>query len=320
MITYNHEKFIAQAIESVLMQKTPFPIELVIGEDCSPDGTRAIVKRYAAAHPEIIRALLPETNLGAPKNMDAVLKASRGKYLAILEGDDYWTDPEKLRLQVEFMEKHPDCAICHHRVDAVDEKTHQNSYQYPPPEWRGEWAEADSLLHTNFIQTCSALYRRSRFPAIPESMHKLKVADWAMGILASRGGGRIGYIDRLMAVYRLHAGSSWQAKPYEERCFYTLEMFEAVEGALAPKERARTAAALQSTILRLAGGCSPRGGRRFSRGVASFCLKRALRPKAQRRLALLRRALWVGILPVFFGSSGPVATVPSRSLAPSPAR
>jgi hypothetical protein len=216
------------------------------------------------------------------------------------------------------MEKHPDCPICHHRVDAVDEKTHQNSYQYPPPEWRGEWADADSLIQTNFIQTCSALYRRSRFPAIPENMFKLKVADWAMGILASRGGGRIGYIDRLMAVYRLHEGSSWQAKPYEERCFYTLEMFEAVEGALASDERERTADTLEGTMLRLAEMCSPRGGRRFSRCVASFCLKRSLLPKARRRLSFLQRALWLGILPVFFGDKRSVSTAPGQPLAANP--
>src|ERR1017187_10207934 len=89
MITYNHEKYIAQAIESVLMQKTNFPFELVIGEDCSTDGTGAIVAEYSRKYPEIIRAHLRERNLGALENFRALFRACRGKYLALLEGDDY---------------------------------------------------------------------------------------------------------------------------------------------------------------------------------------------------------------------------------------
>ena len=92
MITYNHERFIAQAIESVLMQETDFRVELVIGEDCSTDGTRAIVREFGERFPERIRLLLPEHNLGMMPNFVATLSACRGQYVALLEGDDYWTD------------------------------------------------------------------------------------------------------------------------------------------------------------------------------------------------------------------------------------
>ena len=104
MITYNHERFIAQAIESVLMQQTDFAVELVIGEDCSTDGTRAIVRDYGERYPERIRLLLPEHNLGMMPNFVATLKACRGQYVASVEGDDYWTDPHKLQKQVDFLE------------------------------------------------------------------------------------------------------------------------------------------------------------------------------------------------------------------------
>ena len=92
MITYNHERFIAQAIESVLMQQTDFAVELVIGEDCSTDKTRAIVCAYGERYPERIRLLLPERNQGMIPNFVATMNACQGQYIALLEGDDYWTD------------------------------------------------------------------------------------------------------------------------------------------------------------------------------------------------------------------------------------
>lgn len=115
MITYNHENFIREAIEGVLMQKTNFLIEFLISEDFSTDCTRKIVKEYAEKHPDIIRVLLPEKNLGMSKNFLETLKACNGKYIALCEGDDYWTDPYKLQKQVDFLETNKEYSICSHR-------------------------------------------------------------------------------------------------------------------------------------------------------------------------------------------------------------
>jgi glycosyltransferase involved in cell wall biosynthesis len=112
MMTYNHERFIAQAIESVLEQKTSFDLELVIGEDCSTDGTRKIVAEYARKYPEKIKAMFRETNLGMTANGIQTLRECRGRYIALLEGDDYWTDPLKLQKQVDFLDVHPTCTAC----------------------------------------------------------------------------------------------------------------------------------------------------------------------------------------------------------------
>jgi glycosyltransferase involved in cell wall biosynthesis len=111
MVTYNHENYIAQAIEGVLQQQTTFPIELVVGEDCSTDRTREIVLKYQKKYPSIIRVITSERNVGARKNVYRTGKACRGKYIAICEGDDYWHVPHKLQKQLDYMESHPECGL-----------------------------------------------------------------------------------------------------------------------------------------------------------------------------------------------------------------
>jgi glycosyltransferase involved in cell wall biosynthesis len=113
MITYNHAPYIAQAIECVLAQKTNFPFELVIGEDCSTDGTREIVFDYAKRYPDIIRVITSEKNVGMHKNSFRTTQACQGKYIAYCEGDDYWHHPEKLQKQADYLEANPECGLVH---------------------------------------------------------------------------------------------------------------------------------------------------------------------------------------------------------------
>src|SRR6202022_1084614 len=116
MITYNHERFIAQAIESALAQRVEFDYEIVIGEDLSTDNTRAIVLDFARRYPDRILPILRDRNIGAMRNFAQTIAACRGQYLAFLEGDDYWTSPDKLQKQVDFLDAHYECAISCHRV------------------------------------------------------------------------------------------------------------------------------------------------------------------------------------------------------------
>src|SRR6478736_8585051 len=111
IVTYNQEKYIEQAVRSALMQETNFPHEIVIGEDCSTDGTREIVARLAAENPGRIRAILRPRNLGMHENHRATHAACDGKYVAMLEGDDYWVDPLKLQKQANFLDAHPECCL-----------------------------------------------------------------------------------------------------------------------------------------------------------------------------------------------------------------
>ena len=161
MITYNHERFIRQAIESVLAQKVNFDFEVVIGEDCSTDNTRTIVAELQQKYPERIVALMRPNNLGAMRNLQETLAACKGQYIALLEGDDYWTAEYKLQKQVDFLDSHPDSAISCHRVRFIDEMNSGQSSVFPSLP-AGTYT-IDDLLRGNFIMTCSAVCRSGVF-------------------------------------------------------------------------------------------------------------------------------------------------------------
>lgn len=122
-ITYNHAKYVEKALMSVINQKTDFPFEVVVGDDCSTDGTQDILKRIASGHPEVKLNLRSENTGGRPTlNVYETTKKCTGQYLAYLEGDDFWTDDHKLQKQVDFLEDHPEYTACTHSMKMVDEK------------------------------------------------------------------------------------------------------------------------------------------------------------------------------------------------------
>jgi glycosyltransferase involved in cell wall biosynthesis len=120
IITYNQTQYIAAAIESVLKQDAPFQYELVIGEDCSTDGTREIVSTYQKRHPNLIRVITSDRNVGMVRNFVRTSRACTGAYLAFCEGDDYWHRRDKLQLQVQYLESHPDCGLVCSNCDVSD--------------------------------------------------------------------------------------------------------------------------------------------------------------------------------------------------------
>ena len=122
-ITYNHAKYVEKALMSVINQKTDFPFEVVVGDDCSTDGTQDILKRIASVHPEVKLNLRSENTGGRPTlNVYETTKKCTGQYLAYLEGDDFWTDDHKLQKQGDFLEDHPEYTACTHSMKMVDEK------------------------------------------------------------------------------------------------------------------------------------------------------------------------------------------------------
>jgi glycosyltransferase involved in cell wall biosynthesis len=214
MITYNHEPFLAQALESVLAQRVNFEYEIVVGEDCSTDGTRDILMGFHFRYPERIVPLLRDQNLGAMRNLDATLAACRGQYLALLEGDDYWSCAEKLQRQVDFLDTHLDTALCCHRVQFLDQTGFAEEDVFPslPP---GQYTIED-LLRGNFVMTCSTVLRRNLVPTLPRWFSEMKLGDWPLFALVAQHG-TIELMDEIMAVYRVHPASTWSSLPLLSR-------------------------------------------------------------------------------------------------------
>ena len=127
-ITYNHAHFVEEALDSFLMQKTDFPFEIVISDDCSPDNTATIIRKYLDKFPNIINANLRDVNVGMHINGRKNQQRARGKYIALCEGDDYWTDPLKLQKQVDFLEKNKEFVITYTSVEGIDAQGERNAH------------------------------------------------------------------------------------------------------------------------------------------------------------------------------------------------
>lgn len=207
--TYDHARFVAQAIESVLIQETAFPFELVIGEDCSTDGTREIVTAYAERHPETIRAVLPERNIGHGAIFKRALEATRGPFIAYLDGDDYWTSTTKLQRQVDFLEANSDCQSCFHDVSLVYGEQGVPSGAVNPSLSEERIALEDILLDC-FIPAPAVVFRRAVAERLPDWAFDVVWIDWLIHICAATLGS-IGYIPATLGAYRVHSGGMFSA-------------------------------------------------------------------------------------------------------------
>jgi glycosyltransferase involved in cell wall biosynthesis len=216
MIAYNVERYVAQALESVLMQDCDFACDIVVGEDASTDGTRGIVEAYAARYPDRVRPIYHARNLGMNRNFVATLLAARGEYIALLDADDYWTAPHKLRMQVAFLDAHRDFSICFHNAQVVyegqdiaphpfhlREPIHLISHHVPKPV-----STIADLAGGNFMQTCSVMFRAGLHGPLPDWYLEMPTFDWPLHLL-NAAHGPIGYLDEVMGVYRVHPGSFW---------------------------------------------------------------------------------------------------------------
>jgi len=218
MITYNHGPYIAQAIEGVLQQKVSFPIELVIGEDCSTDGTREIVFDYQKRHPDVIRVITSDRNVGARTNGRRTEKACRGKYVAYCEGDDYWHHPLKLQKQVDYMEAHPECGVVHSDADIYYVNTGQRVSCYNRSRdkvnrrlhaegWNQEQLFARILDHSYRVISCTTCFNRGIMnsvlgtdPVVFES-DRFMMGDTPRWLEMARVT-RFGYLDEALATYQ----------------------------------------------------------------------------------------------------------------------
>jgi len=202
--TYNQEAYIAQAVESVLMQEVDFDFELVVGEDCSTDRSREILLDYRKRYPDRVRLFLPEKNVGAKKNFTSTVAQSRGKYVAMLDGDDYWTHAGKLQRQVDFLEAYSHCTICFHAIRQVHPDGRQNLIR--PPGRRKFYALEDLLVRDNFVPASATMFRRGLFGEFPSWYFTPDTVGDRMLHSLNAQHGPMGYVDEEMAVHRVHEG------------------------------------------------------------------------------------------------------------------
>ncbi len=207
MITHNHERFITQAVESVMMQQTSFNFEVVIGEDCSTDNTRQILIELQRKYPNKLKLRLQEQNTGGYENFRQVLQACRGQYLAILEGDDFWTSPQKLQTQADALDKNPDWSICAHRVKVFFEDGSQPSCLAPESDPKPV-STLDDLARGPFVYTSAAVFRRIPVELYPDWFFHVEIGDYAQSLFYAQHG-KIGFIDEVMSAYRKHVGGFW---------------------------------------------------------------------------------------------------------------
>ena len=229
MITYNHEKFIAQAIEGVVMQQTDFIYELIISEDCSTDNTRAICKEYKEKYPDKINLILPEKNLGVIKNSISTFKECSGKYIAICEGDDFWTDKLKLQKQVDFLENNPDYGLIHTDYVIVDENSKQLELFEPKYTENNTGGEVfELLLRKKYsLATLTVLFRGSLFRGFEKELTamQLKMTDYPMWLEFSKKM-KIKYMDEITSSYRLLKNSASHSDDIEKIIAFNLNSLQ----------------------------------------------------------------------------------------------
>ena len=226
LVTYNHEKYIRQTLDSVLMQKVDFDFEIVVADDHSHDSTIAIIDEYRADNHNI-RVLPSERNVGITRNYQRGFGACRGEYIAVLEGDDCWISPTKLESLVAFLQQHPECAFCFHRFLIHDEASGRFS-AHPPFEIGSEFAlfSAAQLARDNLVGNFSVcVYRREVVDRLDPALFELKAYDWMFNIAVAQAG-MIGYVPKVMSIYRAHPAGAWSGKTLGE---HTPELLELVD-------------------------------------------------------------------------------------------
>jgi glycosyltransferase involved in cell wall biosynthesis len=216
VMTYNHLAVIEQAVESAIAQEVDGEYEILIADDCSTDGTPEIVGSYRDRFPELIRLLPLERNMGENEVRARGTRAARGAYVALLDGDDYWTSAQKLRKQIEYLDRRPECAICFHNATVVYEDGSEEAHPFHsvnptqrlsrsvPP----ETSVLQDVAAGNFMQTSSVMFRNGLIDEFPEWYFRARIPDWPFHVLNAEHG-RIGYIDEVLSAYRVHGGGAW---------------------------------------------------------------------------------------------------------------
>jgi glycosyltransferase involved in cell wall biosynthesis len=214
-ITYNQERYIRDAFNGFLMQETDFPFEIIIHDDASTDATPLIIKEYVARYPKLIKPIFQKENqhsLGRKVQMISIM-AAQGKYIALCDADDYWTDPKKLQKQVAAMQRHPQCYMSFHPVKALQVRGNEvEEFIMQQGDQEKIFTPQEVILGDGgFCPTVSLMFVREVFADMPDWFYSAPVGDYFMQILGALHGGAL-YMNEVMAVYRCNVHGSWSSQ------------------------------------------------------------------------------------------------------------
>lgn len=232
-LAYNHEKYIRDALDGFVKQKTDFPFEVVIHDDASTDKTAGIIREYEKRYPHIIKPILQHENQkskGSGIVTRLTYEKAQGKYIALCEGDDYWTDPLKLQKQVDFLEQHPDVAACAHNHDIRTMRPDGSSFMEKPLRRIASrsYSTAEVIANGMFIKTASLVFRRTLIDEMFEDIEyhlNFRVGDYPLLFLLSTKG-PIHVLKESMSVYRKNLSSAWNPLDAEKKFTISIEMYE----------------------------------------------------------------------------------------------
>lgn len=217
IICYNQENYIKQSIDSIVMQKIPFGYEVVIADDCSNDKTLLIIKDTLLDKIQNLRILDNDLNLGISKNYQRGFAECKGEYIAVMEGDDYWTDPERLKKHINFLDNHTECVMSMNRYIVFN----QNSDSFSHSEWKLPedfiYVITQDMAMGNKLGNLSAcVFRKNEIDKIKPDFYDLNIADWMLGLVLSQNG-YIAILKELMSVYRIHNNGEWSKMSIKKR-------------------------------------------------------------------------------------------------------
>lgn len=211
VVTCNHEAYIETALRSVLGQRTSFDFEVIVSEDASTDRTRTIVEDWQARHPDRVHVIVSERSIATNEVVARGFRAARGEYVALLDGDDYWTSDHKLQTQADHLDAHPELSLCFHNAEVVDDDGTCIRPRYTP-EPRSARSTLEELWGGNPFATCTSMFRRAAVATIPDGYADFfPITDWPLYVLFAEQGD-VGYIPVVMGAYRVHAAGLYSRR------------------------------------------------------------------------------------------------------------
>lgn len=212
-LAYNHDKYIEQALSSMLSQRTTFKYKVLVHDDFSSDATRAILFKFKDRYPSKIDLILEPCNRYSKGGSfsDVIKPKINGKYVAVCEGDDYWSDQDKLQMQYEFMESHPEYSMVTHSSDVLDDRTGIIKEQLRPAASDRDFSTSEIIRAAGWLWATNSMFYKAQYYGNPEAYRNWGVGDYPAAIYLSTMG-KVRYMDRTMSVYRSMAEGSWSSR------------------------------------------------------------------------------------------------------------